>query len=172
VPKVVERRPVGGMELDPGARTVPLRVPARGRSWAVLVDVPGFRMFKPRAGEDGLGTLVLGQHPDSGLVASVILRPARGASSAEECREADLPRIHEGAPALVELRLSAAGPAARATYAVPDHGGEPVRQDHAHAWLHREGVCANVHVSKIAPSPGDAAAMERVLDSARFGEDL
>jgi len=165
-------RPPGGMELDPGVRTVPLRVAVHGRSWAVLVDLPGFQMFKPRSGDDGIGSLVLGQHPASGLVASVILRAAGGAREAAACRDADLPRIREAVPKLEELRLSDAGPSARASYGVPEHGGEAVRQEHAHAWLYRDGVCANVHVSKIAPAAGDADAMVRILDSARFAEDL
>jgi hypothetical protein len=50
--------------------------------------------------------------------------------------------------------------------------GEPVRQDHAHAFVFREGVCGNVHVSKAEPEPEDAARIERILATVRFGEDL
>ncbi|HEY6098058.1 MAG TPA: hypothetical protein VIW03_01420, partial [Anaeromyxobacter sp.] len=167
-----DRRPAQEMEVDPGARTVPLRVEIRGKPWAVLVDLPGFRMFKPRRSDDGTGVLVLGQEPRSGTTVSVILRPAGDARDAAGCREADLPRIREAVPELAELSRSGAGVAARASYALATPGGEQVRQEHGHAWVYREGVCANVHVSKVAPAPGDAAAMERILESVRFGEDL
>jgi hypothetical protein len=160
-----------GMEDDPDARTVPLRVEISGKPWAVLVDLPGFRMYKPRRSDDGAGVLVLGQDPRSGLVASVILKPAGGARDAAGCRDADLPRIREAAE-LLDLRVSSAGQAARASYGITAPGAPEVRQEHGHAWLQREGICANVHVSKMAPAPGDAEAMERILESARFGEDL
>jgi hypothetical protein len=159
------------MEADPGARTVPLRVEIMGKPWAVLVDLPGFRMFKPKRSDDGTGVLVLGQDPDSGMVASVILRPAGGARDAAGCRDADLPKIRDSSEVL-DLRVAAGGSAARASYSIAAPGSTKVRQDHGHAWLEREGICANVHVSKMAPAPGDAEAMDRILSSARFGEDL
>jgi hypothetical protein len=159
------------MEADPQAQTVPLRVEIRGKEWVVLVDLPGFRMFKPRRSDDGNGVLVLGQEPRSGFVASVILRPAGKAHDAAGCRDTDLPRIRDTAE-LLELRLATAGQAARASYAISAPGAPDVRQEHGHAWLEREGICANVHVSKMAPAEGDAAVMEQILGSARFGEDL
>ncbi len=173
LPEVEEERgAAGGMVIDPDAQTVPLEVEVRGRPWSVLVDLPGFRMFRPRRGEEGVGALVFGQHPASGIVVSVILRAAADAPDAAGCREADLGRIHEAVPELAELRLGADGAAARASYAVTSSEAEPVRQEHGHAWLHREGVCANVHVSKMAPAPADAEALERILASVRFGERL
>ena len=166
-----ERGPVDDIEDDPGARTVPLRVEIMGKPWAVLVDLPGFRMFKPKRSDDGTGVLVLGQDPTSGMVVSVILRPAGGARDAAGCRDADLPKIQDSSE-LLDLRVDSAGPAARAAYAIAAPGSSRVRQEHGHAWLEREGICANVHVSKMGTAPGDAELMERILSSARFGEDL
>jgi hypothetical protein len=171
----VDASPEGGaaeeMEADPQARTLPLRVEIMGKAWAVLVDLPGFRMFKPKRSDDGAGVLVLGQDPSSGVVASVILRPAGAAHDAAGCRDDDLPKIRDSSE-LLDLRVASEGPAARATYAIAAPGSSHVRQEHGHAWLEREGICANVHVSKMAPAPGDSEAMERILSSARFGEDL
>jgi hypothetical protein len=160
------------LELDPDARTVPLRVEVAGKAWAVLVDLPGFRMFKSRRSDDGKGVLVLGEDPQSGIVASVILKPAGAARDAGACRDLDLPRIREAASDLTELDVATAGVAARASYSLSAPGDGAARQRHGHAWLEREGVCANVHVSKVDPDPDDAAAMERILSSARFGEEL
>lgn len=164
-----EAAPHGGMELDPGARTLPLRVALGGRPWAVLVDLPGFMMFRPRSSGDGTGVIVLGQSPDAGIVASVILRAAAGEGDAAACRAADLERIRAGAPGLGDVRLAEAGEAARAAYVV---AGESAPQAHAHAWLFRDGTCANVHVSRVGPGAEDPARLEAILGSVRFGEDL
>ncbi|HEY6002083.1 MAG TPA: hypothetical protein VIV57_04350 [Anaeromyxobacter sp.] len=168
---IPERGAGDEMEADPGARTLPLRVEISGKTWAVLVDLPGFRMFKPKRSDDGTGVLVLGQDPSSGMVASVILRPAGGAHDAAGCRDADLPKIRDSSE-LLDLRVAGPGASARATYAIAAPGSSKVRQEHGHAWLEREGICANVHVSKMAPAAEDAEVMDRILSSARFGEDL
>jgi hypothetical protein len=167
-----DARRVPELEPDPEARTVPLRVEVAGKAWAVLVDLPGFHMFKPRRSDDGTGVLVLGEDPRSGVIASVILRPAAGAQDAGACRDTDLPRIRDAAPELAELRVVSTGASARASYVLAAPGGAPSRQRHGHAWLEREGICANVHVSKVDPDAGDGAQMERILASVRFGEDL
>jgi hypothetical protein len=176
LPRVGEPPEGGGgamrFEPDPDADTLPLSVSYPGRPWAVLVDLPGFRMFAPRPAEDGEGVLVLGEDPESGLVASVTMRDAAGAADARACRERTLDRIRRSAPELRELRTSEADGAARATFVLDDLRGRAVRQDHAHLFLHRDGVCVDVQVSKADPEPGDAARMEKVFESVRFGETL
>ncbi len=162
-----------GPEADPGASTVPLGVEVPGKPWSVLVDLPGFQMFKPRTA-GGVETLVVGHDPERGIVASVIVRAAQGARGAAACRDADLARLRAAHPDLADLRTSGAGGAgaARASYTLPELGGKPVPQLHGHAWLYREDVCANVHGSKAEPGPDDAAALEAILASVRYGEQL
>jgi hypothetical protein len=168
--------PEGGTKLrfepDPDAETVPLSVAYPRRRWSVLVDLPGFRMFAPRPAEDGAGVLVLGESPESGFVASVTLRDAAGAADAGACRDRALERIRASAPELRDLRTADEEGAARATFVLDELRGRAIRQEHAHLFLLREGVCADVHVSKADPGPGDLARMEGILGSVRFGETL
>jgi hypothetical protein len=161
-----------GFEPDPSAATVPLAVAYPGRDWTVLVDLPGFQMFKPRSTEDGIGVIVLGEDPATGLVASVALRAAGEAPDARACRERALEGVRRAAPALRELKLVEPDGTARASYVLHELRGRPIRQDHAHAFLARDGVCVNVHVSKAQPAPEDAERIERILSSVRFGEAL
>jgi len=157
---------------DPDADTEPLSVTPPGGAFTVLVDLPGFHMFAPRPAEDGAGVIVLGQHPHTGLVASVTLRDAEGAADAGACRERTLERIRGRAPGLAELTLSEAAGAARAAYVLDELRGRPIRQQHAHLFLWRDGVCVNVQVSKADPEPGDADRIETILSSVRFGATL
>jgi hypothetical protein len=166
-----EPSPHEGFEVDAGASTVPLAARLPGRSWMVLVDLPGFVAFAPRAGAGGESVLVLAQSPETGIATSVVLRPAGGAADAAGCRDGDLARIREAAT-VEELDTASAEGAVRATYAVPEVHGRPLRMIHAHAWLFRDGVCANVHASKVEPDAGDPGRLERILASARFGEEL
>ncbi|WP_242340813.1 MULTISPECIES: hypothetical protein [unclassified Anaeromyxobacter] len=157
---------------DPEAETEPLSVAYPGRAFTVLVDLPGFEMFEPRPAEDGEGVLVLGRHPQSGLVASVTLRDAHGAADAGACRERILERIRKSAPDLRELALSDASGGARAAYVLDELRGRKIRQQHAHLFLWREGVCVNVQVSKADPEPEDTGRIDAILTSVRFGASL
>ena len=161
--------PHEGLAVDGGATTLPLHVRLPGRRWSVLVDLPGFVVFEPRASEGGV--LVLGRDSGSGVVASIALRPASGAAEAAGCREADLPAIRAGA-GVEALALASVEGAARATWAAPGPGGRTAPQAHARAWLLRDGVCASVHAWAAEPGRDDAARLERILSSARFGEEL
>jgi hypothetical protein len=159
-------------ERDPAAATEPLAVAAPGHRWAVLVDLPGFQMMKPRANEDGAGLLVLGQEPESGLVASVSVRDAPGAVDGAACRERTLERLRAAAPDTKDLVRSDENGVARVRYRLDELRGKQVPQHHAHAFLARDGVCVDVHVSKVDPQPDDDARMSGILGTVRFGDTL
>jgi hypothetical protein len=166
--------PGGGaedFEPDPEAETSPLVVHDPARRVSVLVDLPGFSMFKPRLSEDGTGVVVLGQQAETGIVASVILREAPGLD-ARGCRDEALARIRRALPGIEDVRTSEADGKAMASYALPELHGQQLRQRHAHAFVARDGVCANLHLSKADPTPEDAARFERMLASLRFGESF
>jgi hypothetical protein len=157
---------------DPGASTVPLRVEAPGGAFTVLVDLPGFEMYAPRPSPAGAGVIVLGQHPATGLVASVTIRTAGGAVDGRRCRDEKLEAMRRSAPDLAGLRTFERDGLARASYVLPELRGREIRQEHAHAFLARPGWCVDVQVSKADPEAGDAARMEAVLRSARLAESL
>lgn len=156
----------------PEILTTPLAVAAPGGAFAVLVDLPGFKMYEPRPNPDGEGMLLVGQHPKTGFVASVTVLPKEASADADACRAEKLKSLKATAHDLTDLTLSEVGVAARARYVLHDLKGEKVRQDHAHAFLARDGSCIDVHLSKAAPSPGDDARIEAILATVRFAEEL
>jgi hypothetical protein len=162
---------LSGFEPDPGAGTVPLVVEDPGKRVSALVDLPGFKMFRPRASEDGKGLVVLGQNPETGIVASVILRDAPGLD-ARACRDEALARIRKATPELTDIATRDAGGVARAAYMLSELNGQPMRQQHAHAFAARNGVCVNLHLSKAEPVAEDRERFEKILASLRFGEAL
>jgi hypothetical protein len=158
----------GDLEAVPDDATVPMRLRWPGRSWAVLVDLPGFRVGRR---PDGAGTpYAIGLHPDTGVTASVSLAPAGGAKDAAGCRERALSALAKAIPRFTVIRADGVG-VARAAYELAE-GKAGVPEAHVHAFLYREGTCVNVHASKVGPEPGDADRLEEVLSSARVAEDF
>jgi len=162
-----ERDALGELEPVPGGLTVPLRIAWPGKTWSVLVDLPGFEVGARKA-DEGRGPFVVGLHPATGIAASVTLAPSAASKDAEGCRDEALAVIAGHVPNLANVHHEGA----RVTYTIVGAAGEGVVETHAHAFLHRDGLCANAHASKMAPAPEDAARIEAILSSFRFGEDL
>lgn len=156
---------------DPGASTVPYVARDRGGRVSVLVDLPGFRMFRPRASAAGDALAVVGEAPASGIVASLILKDAPGLD-ARACRDRDLAELRRAVPGITAVAAADVAGQARLAYEVPAGQGAPAAQRHAHAFLAREGVCVNLHLSKAEPAPGDAERLEAILASLRFDEPM
>jgi hypothetical protein len=159
---------LGELEAVPDDATVPLRLRLPGRSWAVLVDLPGFRVGLRPAGAGH--PYAIGLHPDTGVAASVMLTPAGAAKDAAGCRERALAAIQKAIPRLAVVRADGAG-VSRVSYEVVE-GKAGAPEAHAHAFLYRDGTCVNVQASKMGPEPGDADRLEEVLSSARIAEDF
>lgn len=157
------------LEPDPDARTVPYVVRDAGGRVTVLVDLPGFRMFKPKRTQDGRAVAVVGQAVEGGLVVSLILR--EGPADARACRDRDLATLRAGTPGLSAVSTAEAGGQARLAYRVSAGADVPVEQRHAHAFLARDGTCVNLHVS-AADEAELAPRVEAILASLRFGEAL
>jgi hypothetical protein len=149
----------------------PLEVGLPGRSWSVLLDLPGFAAEAPRPDEEGRGVLALAADTRSNAVASVLVSERGGLRDAAGCRAQDLARIR-AAVGIADLRVWEEGEVARARYLVPGTDGRAIRQLHVHAWRHRDGACVAVHLSWMDPDPGDEAALERIVATLRMAESL
>ena len=159
----------GELEPMPGVQTSPLRVAWPGKSWAVLVDLPGFEVLRvARARVEPDAVHVIGRDAETNIVASVLVRRANVATDARACRAAALKELASAAGPLLDLRLDERGGAARAFFGRQEN----VRWEHAHAFLHRDRLCADFHVSKAALAPGDDVRIEAILSSFRLVEDL
>ncbi|HSN90104.1 MAG TPA: hypothetical protein VLS93_02650 [Anaeromyxobacteraceae bacterium] len=164
----------GDEEEDEQARVLadePLSVALPGRSWSVLLDLPGFAAQPPHPGEDGRGVLALAADTRSNAVASVLVVEREGVGSASGCREHDLAHVR-AAFRIRELRTWEVGVVARARYVVPEMDGRKVNQLDLHAWRFRDGACVAVHLSLMDHRPGDEAVLERIAATLRLAESF
>lgn len=160
------------LEGMPGVDTAPLRVQLPGRSWSVLVDLPGFEVARVAPARMGPGTAhLIARSSEADIVASVILAPAGSARDAAGCRERAVARILASVPGVEDLRRAEGGGGAAVTYVFRGGDGAPPEL-HAHAFTWRDATCVGVHVSKAEPDAADVARLEAILSSVRFAEDL
>jgi hypothetical protein len=160
------------LEGMPGVPTEPLRVQLPGRSWAVLVDLPGFEVARVAAERMGRDTThVIARSAETEIIASVILTPAGASRDAAECRERALARIRASIPGVEDLERAEGRGSAAATYVLRPGGDEPPELN-AHAFLWRDGTCVGVHLSKAAPDANAVKQLDAILSSVRVAEDL
>jgi len=163
-----------GDEGDEGAQVLadePLSVSLPGRSWSVLLDLPGFAAQPPRPGDEGRGVLGLAADTRTNAVASVLIVEMGGVRQASACRDHDLARIRAAA-AIRELRIWEVGEVARARYVVPEMDGHAVKQLNVHAWRYRDGACVAVHLSLMDHGPEDEGLLERIVATFRVAESF
>jgi hypothetical protein len=53
---------------------------------------------------------------------------------------------------------------------IEEMDGRPVRQQNVHAHLFRDGVCVELHLSKVLYAPEDEGLFEAVLRTVRFAD--
>lgn len=158
-------------EVDPRkarvAGTVSLAL--RGKPWAVLVDVPGLTL--EHSGESPGGSAVVSGHSgETGVVASMTLSPAPGLGGPAEARATYFEKALLSPFEKHDVARSQRGAMAIGEYLIARHDGRDVRQKHVNAYLVRDGVWIDVHLSKVDFRPADQALFDGVLDSIRYSD--
>jgi hypothetical protein len=114
------------------------------------------------------GARARGTADAAGLSVSLTLATSAADPSARSCRDHDWAGRQKSAADREDTRLSEQGAQARVEFIIPRLDGEVVRTKHVLLYLQREGVCAVVHLSKVAYQPADAVSLERLLGSVRL----
>jgi len=140
-----------------------------GRPWALLVDVPGLVLERGGSRPDG-SAVVMGHSDEAGLVVSIFLEPAAGPGGPVECRAALFEKALLSPTEKVAVARSERGNMAIGEYLVPRFEGKEVQQKHVNAYLVRDGVWIDVHLSRLNARPGDDALFGQALGSIRFSD--
>ena len=154
---------------SPSGGTVRASLP--GKSWSVMVDLPGFEFNANETKPDGR-RYVIGQNEKTGVVFSVTLERVSFPADAEECRKS-LNRRAEGAraqPSYKDIRLSESGEMAVLEYVIEEIGGRKLRQGNLFACVGVEDVFVDYHFSKVSYGPADRKLFDAILRTAHIEE--
>lgn len=145
-------------------------LPAPGGAWGVRFDLPGFEIVQPAAAPaGGPDRLLYGLNPATGLEVSVTLEPVPKGAGPEDCRDhyARLGRKRSRVQRVaVEKRRE--GDAAIASYLMEGWQDGMMRQKHLNAYLARDGVCVDIHLSKDRYQWMDDDLFKRALAAIRI----
>ncbi len=150
-----------------------LTVTLPGLSWVVTLDAPGFELEADETHSDGRGRYLHAVNRQTDVILSVRLERSSTGRSARACREAAWAALRARSPfQMHDVRTSERGRLAVLEYHVPEFRGLAVRQKHLNAFLGKDDVCVDMHLSKVRFSPEDGRLFDELLGSVKLIERL
>ena len=173
---VVERTAAQTPQAKPIASPLAFSLP--GRRWALELKAEGFIMQLDQPRDQG--RYFLARNDKAQINLSVYLGKMPSSASSTQCRDSFWGRLREREVKMENVKLSERGDTAILEYsttpfgqALPKAKGPELfgfTQRHVHAYLAREGVCIDVHASKVRAKAEDEPLLDAIIASARIVE--
>jgi len=138
---------------------------APGASWELKVPARGMELKDEQRRNNGSGGYYLYQNAGTGLLFSVYLEPAVSCRTSRECREMVWRRPNPVIQDPVEVKRFEESSFAVIQYLVPSVRGVKVDQLNLSAQAVRDGMWADVHLSKSGARREDEALLRGLLRS-------
>jgi hypothetical protein len=145
-----------------------LRLP--DKSWTLLIDLPGFVLDEQWPGRTGTRRMIRAHDPDTGVIVSAFLERNPELASKEQCRDLYWAKLQKSPFTHTDVTMPARGSMAMVRAMISEAQGRPVRQQNVHAHLFRDGVCMEIHLSKVRYEPDDERLFDAVLRTVRFAD--
>src|SRR5262249_40086895 len=127
--------------------TVRLRAP--GPKWSLAIDLPGFDIEPIQIREDPPGTKLSALNRKTGLIVTAFIEQSKSGWTAVNARENAWTIMQSASPMeRKDVQRSERGDMALLEYSVPRYKGEDVNQKSVNAYLVRDGMWVDVHISK------------------------
>ncbi|MDX1388489.1 MAG: hypothetical protein R3344_04835 [Acidobacteriota bacterium] len=149
-----------------------LRLSYPEKRWSLTADLEGFVLGEPRLSATGDLVSVSGYDPDSGLILSARLEPARVDGDATVCRQYHWRNLEERTPSARQVEFGELGRIAFVEYLVPMTAGAPGDRKRVHACLVHDGVWINIQLTTGVYKPEDELELARVLWKLRITDGV
>ena len=160
-------RETGAQSVPPGG-TWRLQLP--DKPWALVIDLPGFVLDEQWPGRNGTRRMVRAHDPETHVIVSAFLERNPELGSKEQCRDLYWAKLQKSPNKYSDVTMPGRGAMALVRGMVAEAQGRPVRWQNVHAHLFRDGVCMEIHLSKVLYEPDDERLFEAVLRTVRFAD--
>ena len=140
------------------------------KPWALMIDLPGFVLDEQWPGRNGTRRMIRVHDPETRVIVSAFLERNPELASKEQCRDLYWAKLQKSPGTYSDVTMPARGSMALVRGTIAETMGRPVRQQNVHAHLFRDGVCMEIHLSKVLYEPDDERLFEAVLRTVRFAE--
>jgi hypothetical protein len=140
-----------------------------GKTWKLAMDLPGFDIEPTQLKAGGKGVRLAGYNKATKMIITAFLEEAHPGWTAIDHREDAWKTMQRASPMdRQDVKRSERGNMALLEMFVPSYKGKQTNQKHVNAYLVRDGVWIDVHLSKVDFKDADMALFEKVLGSVRL----
>ena len=154
----------------PSARSDVYHMELPGRDWAIEVGLPGFVIQQEEVQAHAQGARMMGEKPNSGTYVSMFMEPRPTPATSKSCRDDYWAKGKDSPSQKTNIELSDLGQMSLIKWLQPDHQGARIDQQHMHAFLGRDNVCMEVHISKIYFKPGEESVFGDIFRTIQYKE--
>jgi hypothetical protein len=141
-----------------------------GKGWSLLIDLPEFKILEKETRRDKSETMILASNRKTDLVVSVFLESDPEFTSKEQCKDHYWGLASQSPLPKSQVEHVSTESMAIVRFLVKEHEGIP-NQKHTNAYMYRDGVCIDVHLSKAPYAERDSALFATVLQSIRYSDE-
>lgn len=142
-----------------------------GTTWSLQIDLPRFKIDEQATRPDGSGTMIRGTSRKTDVTVSVFLERAADLHSTEECKAHYWGKALKSPLPKSDIEHKSTESMALVHWVLREYQGIPLMQKNINAYMYRDGVCIDIHLSKVQYEPADDALFSAVLDSVRYSEE-
>jgi hypothetical protein len=140
------------------------------KSWTLLIDLPGFVQVEEWASRNGTRRMFRARDYETGVVVSAFLERNPELGSHAQCREHYWAKAQRSPIERSDVTRRSSASMEIVRWMQQESEGRPVRWQNVHAYLFKDSVCVEVHLSKVLYEPDDERLFDAVLRTVRFAD--
>jgi hypothetical protein len=159
---------VASASAEPGRKEVRVALP--DKSWALALDLPGFKVSQQQVRPDKSGAMMQAENEQSHVIVSAFVERERKNDSVEDCKKDYWGKASKSPLRKKDIHEVRGDGVIAVHFIIPEFEGVPANQKNINAYLYRDGTCIDIHLSKVMFKPEDEALFSAILDTVRFVE--
>ena len=140
------------------------------KSWMLLIDLPGFVQVEEWASSNGTRRMFRAKDSETGVIVSAFLERNPELGSHAQCREHYWAKAQRNPLERSDVTHRSTESMEIVRWMLRQFQGRAVRWQNVHAYLFKDSVCVEVHLSKVLYEPDDERLFDAVLRTVRFAD--
>jgi hypothetical protein len=147
------------------------RLALPGKTWALELKTEGFKVKNHEISPDGKNLRFAAGNEKDGMIMSMFLEEAPGKGDSRAARDYYWGKIQELPYKKDNVKMYEQGQIALSEHFVKEFRGQTLDQKHIHAYLVKDDIWIDVHVSKVLFKDGDDRYFDEILDTVRINDN-
>jgi len=161
--------PASLLYADTNSNEIQLSLP--DKTWSLGIDLTDFNIEKTEFNKDVIGRMLYATNSRTGIVISIFLEKAAFKGDSKACREYYWDKAKKSPFQKDNIRFSEIGEMAFVEYMVKTYQGITVNWKNLNAYLAKDDVCIDIHLSKTNFMPKDEELFNAIIKSVNFTEN-